>query len=157
MVGPPSLHAATIQGGTELSAYAAHCRLQIERRTVPGETEAQAVAELQRLVDQLADADPTFEARLNSFFVREPFEVPATAAIVQTLSGAATQVLGERPKMTGQTPWMDSALLAAVGVETVIIGPAGAGAHAKEEWVELESVYQLAQVLAEPHILSRSG
>ena len=44
LVGPPSLHAATIHGGEGLSTYAASCKLQIERRTIPGETEAQAVA-----------------------------------------------------------------------------------------------------------------
>ena len=44
---------------------------------------------------------------------------------------------------------MDAALLAAAGVETVVIGPVGAGAHAAEEWVDLESVVQLAGVLAE--------
>ncbi len=52
LVGPPSLHAATIHGGDGLSTYAASCKLQIERRTVPGETEAQAVGELQQIVDQ---------------------------------------------------------------------------------------------------------
>jgi acetylornithine deacetylase/succinyl-diaminopimelate desuccinylase-like protein len=33
-----------------------------------------------------------------------------------------------------------------------VIGPAGAGAHAAEEWVDLESVVQLAGVLAEAAI-----
>ncbi len=37
LVGPPSLHAATLAGGSGLSTYAASCRLQIERRTIPGE------------------------------------------------------------------------------------------------------------------------
>jgi acetylornithine deacetylase len=40
-------------------------------------------------------------------------------------------------------------LLQAAGVETVVFGPAGAGAHANEEWVEVESVVQLAEILAE--------
>jgi acetylornithine deacetylase len=31
----------------------------------------------------------------------------------------------------------------------VVIGPAGAGAHASEEWVDLDSVARLAEVLAE--------
>ncbi len=43
---------------------------------------------------------------------------------------------------------MDSALLAAAGVETVVFGPVGAGVHAAEEWVGLESVVQTARVLA---------
>jgi acetylornithine deacetylase len=46
LAGPPSLHAAKIQGGTEMSIYAAQCTLQIERRTIPGEIETQATAEL---------------------------------------------------------------------------------------------------------------
>jgi acetylornithine deacetylase len=149
LAGPPSLHAATIEGGAELSAYAARCRLQIERRTIPGETEGQVLAELQAIIDRLAAADPSFQATLRSFFVREPFEVSAEANIVQSLAQAAEGVLGRPANMVGQTPWMDSALLAAAGVETVIIGPAGAGAHSHEEWVEMESVVKLAQILAE--------
>ena len=42
-----------MQGGDGLSTYAASSKLQIERRTVPGETEAQAVSELQQIVDVL--------------------------------------------------------------------------------------------------------
>jgi acetylornithine deacetylase len=43
---------------------------------------------------------------------------------------------------------MDSALLATAGIETVVMGPHGAGAHAKEEWVDINSVVRLARVLA---------
>jgi acetylornithine deacetylase len=49
----------------------------------------------------------------------------------------------------GDTPWMDAALLQAAGVETVVIGPGGGGAHAAVEWVEMESVAQIAAILAE--------
>jgi acetylornithine deacetylase len=44
---------------------------------------------------------------------------------------------------------MDAALLQEAGVETVVCGATGAGAHADVEWVELESVIQLAEILAE--------
>jgi acetylornithine deacetylase len=44
---------------------------------------------------------------------------------------------------------MDAALLAAAGTETVVMGATGAGAHAKEEWVDLASVHALAACLAE--------
>ncbi len=157
LVGPPTLHAAMIQGGTELSAYAATCVLQIERRTIPGESEAQVVAEIQAIIDRLAAADPTFRATVRPFFVREPFEVPPEAGIVQTLRQAAVDVLGRPPALVGQMPWMDSALLAAAGVETAIIGPAGAGAHAHEEWVELESAVKLAEILAQSALRYCSG
>jgi acetylornithine deacetylase len=68
---------------------------------------------------------------------------------VDALRAAATFVGGTAPKEVGDTPWMDSALLAAAGVETVVMGPGGAGAHAAEEWVDIESVIQLAAILAD--------
>jgi acetylornithine deacetylase len=43
---------------------------------------------------------------------------------------------------------MDAAFLGAAGIDTVVIGPTGAGAHADEEWVELSSVHRLADILA---------
>jgi acetylornithine deacetylase len=52
----------------------------------------------------------------------------------------------------GDTPWMDSALLQAAGIETVVMGPGGGGAHAAVEWVEMESVAQIAAILAEAAI-----
>lgn len=148
LVGPPSLHAALLRGGSGLSTYAAASTVRIERRTVPGETEAQAVGEIQSIVDRLAAADPDFRATVRAFFVRDPFEVAADTAIVQAVHQAASQVRGHAPAHIGDTPWMDAALLQAAGVETVVMGPAGAGAHADVEWVDLESVSALAEILA---------
>lgn len=149
LVGPPSLHAAVLRGGSGLSTYAASSTVQIERRTVPGETEPQAVAEIQAIADCLAAADPDFRAVVRPYFVRDPFEVAEDAAIVQVVHEAATKVRGRPPAHIGDTPWMDAALLRGAGIETVVIGPAGAGAHADVEWVDVDSVCALAEILAE--------
>ena len=152
LLGPPSLHAATIAGGSGLSTYAAHCRLQIERRTIPGESREAVTNEIRGLLRRQVERDPRFEADFEVLLVRAPFEVAADARIVLALTEAATAVLGRRPTYVGQTPWMDAALLADAGAETVVMGATGAGAHAKEEWVDVASVHQLAQCLAEAAI-----
>ena len=149
LVGPPSLHAAMLSGGTGLSTYAPSSTVQIERRTVPGETEAQATAEIQAIVDSLEAADPDFHATVGPFFNRHPFEVSPDARIVKAVDRAAAKVLGRPARHIGDTPWMDAALLQAAGVETVVCGASGAGAHADVEWVDLESVIKLAEILAE--------
>ena len=145
---PPSLHAATLIGGSGLSTYAASCRLQIERRTIPGERADRVREEIGSILHRQVVRDPGFEAELTTMLVREPFEVAPDAAIVTALADASTEVLGHRPAFAGQTPWMDAALLAAAGIETVVMGATGAGAHAKEEWVDVASVIQLANCLA---------
>ena len=149
LVGPPSLHAAQIMGGTAPSVYAAHCKLTIERRTVPGETEDGVLAEVQAILERVAADDPGFRGSCTATLSRGPFEVARDAEIVRVVAAAAERVLGRKPAYGGQTPWMDSALLAAAGVETVVFGPAGTGAHAAEEWVDVDSVVSCAHVLAE--------
>lgn len=149
LVGPPSLHAATLSGGTGLSTYAASCTLQVERRTVPGETSAQALSEIQAILDRLTAEDPSFRGSARTFFSRDPFEVDREAPVVRSLAGALHLVTAGPPAFVGDTPWMDSALLSGAGIETVVFGPGGGGAHADVEWVEIDSMVRCAAVLAE--------
>ncbi|HEX9754164.1 MAG TPA: M20/M25/M40 family metallo-hydrolase, partial [Gemmatimonadales bacterium] len=148
LVGPPSLHAAVLGGGSGLSTYAAECRLQIERRTVPGETESAVMEEIRAILDDLREEDPGYAGSARTFFVREPFEVSQNAAVVRAVAASVRAVIDEEPRFVGDTPWMDSALLTAAGVETVVFGPAGTGAHAREEWVDIASMVRCAEVLA---------
>jgi acetylornithine deacetylase len=104
--------------------------------------------EIQDLIDRLAADDPSFKATARCFFTRAPFEVPRDAGIVGALSGAVSHATGTPPRYVGDTPWMDSALLAGAGIETVVFGPAGAGAHADVEWVDVESMVHCAAALA---------
>ena len=148
LVGPPSLHAPLLRGGTELSTYAARCILGIERRTIPGETEAGVLAEIAALVAQAGAADPSFQAGIRSLLARNAFEVSQEAAIVQIVGETTACHRGRAPSLIGKPFWMDSAILADAGVETVIIGPVGGGAHTTEEWVDLGSLADLAAILA---------
>jgi acetylornithine deacetylase len=148
LLGPPSLHVGTLHGGSAPSVYAAHARAEIERRMVPGETEAGVTAEIRTVADRLAAEDPTFRVTVTPYLARPAFEVPADAPIVQSIVGASRAVRNAEPRIVGQSPWMDASLLAEAGIETVVFGPAGAGAHADTEWVDLESVERTAEILA---------
>jgi acetylornithine deacetylase len=147
LVGPPSIHAPLIAGGTEVFTYAARCELHLERRTIPGETEKQVMEEMQAIIDRLAAEDPNFQCTLRTVISRSPYEVARDTQIVRDLEGAVGEVLGREGKITGQTYWMDTALIAERGIETVVIGPKGRGLHSHEEWVDLDSVADLAEIL----------
>ena len=149
LTGPPSLHTPIIHGGREMSIYADHCVLNIERRIAPGETEAQNTAELQAILDELSAQDPTFRAELEVLVARAPFVVAEDAPIVQAVDAALAERLGVRRAHVGMPFWTDAALLAEAGVDTVLLGPVGGGLHSAVEWVDLASVVDLAAVLAE--------
>ncbi|MCP4139885.1 MAG: ArgE/DapE family deacylase [Chloroflexi bacterium] len=152
LTGPPSLHAALLQGGTEVSTYADRCSLNVERRIVPGENMDDALAEIQEIIDRLAAQDSTFKAKVERTFWREPFEIGHEAEIVQTLDAALGTRLGHLPEHTGQTFWTDAALFADAGMETLLLGPKGYGLHSAEEWVDMGSVLDLAYILTETAI-----
>lgn len=147
LVGPPSLHASIIQGGTEASTYPAYCRLELERRTCPGESVEQASAEIQKILDALSASDPKFNGRLRATISRPAFEIDPQAEIVACLTQALAHQLGKAPVIGGATFWTDAALLAEAGIPCVVFGPTGAGLHSAEEWVDLQSCCDVAQVL----------
>ena len=147
-LGPPSLHLGLIRGGQEVSSYPAACYLQVERRTVPGETAEMVEAEIDEIIQRLQQRDPDFSALVTTGIVRNPFEVSENEEIVQTLKRVITDVRGEEPAFIGKAGWADSALLAEAGIPTAYFGPAGFGAHGAEEWVDIDSLEAFTHILA---------
>src|SRR6267378_2444367 len=80
-LGCASLHTSLISGGQELSSYPAECRLQIERRTLPGESDAQIEAELRGGLEGLEKRDPAFRATARMIASRPPYEISPEAPI----------------------------------------------------------------------------
>lgn len=146
LLGAPSVHASLIHGGQELSSYPAQCVLSVERRTIPGEKPEAAEAELQAIVDRAAQADPAFKATVRRGLALSPLETPLTADIVTVLQEAAAARLRRTCEPTGVSYWTDAASLWAAGIPTVLFGPAGEGAHAAVEWVDLDSVQACADI-----------
>ncbi len=147
LLGRGSVHASVIRAGEELSSYPAHCILGLERRTLPGESAADVEAELASLLATCRQADVELRVEARTLLVREPFEVPQDAVIVETVGAAAAEVLGRPPVIGGASYWADAAFIAAAGIPTVMFGPAGEGAHAAEEWVSMSSTETVARTL----------
>lgn len=140
LLGTGTLHASLIEGGQELSSYPAHCKLRVERRTIPGETTALVEAEIQHILSTLSSTDYSFQASFRTMFTREPLEVSPNSQIVEMLRRNTQKVLGYEPPLGGSSGWMDSALLSQAGIPTVVFGPDGEGLHSAVEWVDLDTV-----------------
>ena len=132
LLGTGSLHASLIEGGQEMSSYPARCLLTGERRTLPGETDAEIERELR---EAAGDAD------VRVVVSRGPFAIDEGHALVRTL----LEVTGER-EVIGLPFWTDAGLTAAAGIPTVLFGPAGEGAHAAVEWVDIASLERCREV-----------
>jgi acetylornithine deacetylase len=146
LVGPASVHASIIEGGRELSTYPDHCKLQVERRLIPGETRATVEGELSGMMEAIGASDPKFKADYEITFYRGPMEISPDEEICRIIHEGTVKITGEAPDYIGGTGWMDSEIIWNKGIPVVCHGPNGGGAHAKSEWVELESVVNVAKV-----------
>jgi acetylornithine deacetylase len=149
LLGRGSVHASLIEGGSELSTYPARCAVSIERRTLPGDTQATVESEVEAILDRCRAEDGDFVAEQRTLLVREPFEVPGDAEIVRAVRETAADALSAPPAMAGAPYWADAAFIAAAGIPTVMFGPGGAGAHAVEEWVSIADTERATRVLVD--------
>jgi acetylornithine deacetylase len=145
--GRGSIHASTIEGGTQLPAYPARCTLGVERCTIAGETVAQSVSEMQDLLAAASVADPRFKAELRTVVAREAMHMDPGEPVIRAVAAAAEAVLGRPATLAGDIAWGDSGLLVEAGIPCVTFGPIGHGEHTAGEWVDLASVAQTAAVL----------
>jgi acetylornithine deacetylase len=134
LAGTGSVHASLIEGGQELSSFPARCVLTGERRTIPGETREDVERELRDLAG---------EASLRLIASRDPHEAPVDDPFVELVARVS-----ETQELVGAPFWTDAALIAAAGIPTVLYGPAGEGAHAEVEWVDLASLERVRDVVA---------
>jgi acetylornithine deacetylase len=146
LVGSPSIHTSIIQGGRELSTYPDYCKLQVERRMIPGEQQSDVDAEMKELLAFPSAADPKFSGSYRITFVRGPMEVSPDNEICRVLHRTTQEVTGYGPLFIGGGGWLDTEILWRQGTPAIAFGPVGLGAHAAVEYVDLDSVVTAARI-----------
>lgn len=146
--GTGSLHASIINGGRELSSYPDRCQLQMERRTVTGETDVHVEREIRSLLDRLASDDADFDGTARLVVARSAYEIDRSHPLCVALGAALTRA-GRSATAVGASFWTDAAILAEAGIPSVLFGPGGAGLHSTEEYVVLDDVIACRDVLVE--------
>lgn len=147
LLGRPSLHASTIRGGTGLSTYPARCTVEIERRTIPGESDDTFRDELEAACASVCARMPGVETNVRITNAQGPSDVMSDAPVVRALTKALIDE--RRPAIVkGMSAWTDCALLNAAGIPAVCFGPGDITlAHADEEYISVEEIETAEQVL----------
>lgn len=149
LLGRPSLHASIVSGGLGLSTYPDRCSVQLERRTLPGETAADFAREVEEACGRVRARLTGFMADIIPGFAQLPNDVAATHPVVRTLA-TALERWGERAPVEGLPCWTDAALLSAAGIPAICFGPGDIGlAHSAEEYVEIDEIERATVVLSE--------
>lgn len=149
LLGHASLHAGTIVGGLGWSTYPETCRLEIERRTLPGESSEQVMREVESVCARLGEREASLDVTVRHVFSQLPSDVDVNAPICTALKQALERT-NTAVRVAGMSAWTDAALLNAAGIPAICFGPGDMTlAHANSEWVELAEVNRVCDVLTE--------
>jgi acetylornithine deacetylase/succinyl-diaminopimelate desuccinylase-like protein len=144
VLGPPTVNVGTIHGGSKVNMVADRCAIEIDRRTIPGETTEEVVAEFEAL---LAGFD--FAARVEVIDGAEASETPA-AAVMPALLGEAREAFGVDRSEIGYAGATDARFLINQGrIPTVVCGPGDLlQAHTTGEHVAVSQLVDAAHIYA---------
>jgi acetylornithine deacetylase len=145
LLGPPSLSVGRVEGGTSVNTVPDRCRIEVDRRLIPGEDPHSALEHLLAyLQDQAQIQVPPEWTEMLSMPALGP---ERSAELVSRLGQAIDAVKGTHQVTT--VPYgTDASTLAAAGIPTVVFGPGDiAQAHTHDEWVTLDELEQASEIL----------
>ncbi len=149
VLGGPSINVGTISGGAKVNIVPASCVIEVDRRSLPGETRDDVVASVQVAVDRARVRFPELDATVEASFYAAPFEIDEDSELVRSCLESVAEATGRPGELMGFRGASDARFLAEAGAEVVVLGPGDIMlAHSASESVELAEVATCAQVYA---------
>jgi acetylornithine deacetylase ArgE len=142
LLGSRTLSVGVIEGGQAVNIVPDRCWIDVDRRTLPGETSDDILQPIRKLLEDI-----------DGWTLEPPYlsvsgmEVALESPVVHRLGDAISSVLGSTVVETANYA-TDAGFYNAAGIPTVVFGPGHIDrAHTSAEYVELEEVHQAAAII----------
>jgi acetylornithine deacetylase/succinyl-diaminopimelate desuccinylase-like protein len=150
LVGPALITPAVIRGGVASNIVPETCTIEIDRRLAPGEDPANAMAEIDRILDGLR-SERVMITRHDPDILLDGVEIPEGHPLVRVAEAAVQSVLGKPIRAEGAPFGTDASNLWGVGrIPCIVLGPGSIDqAHTEDEWVGLSEVRSAVEIYTE--------
>ena len=131
-----SLTVSLIEGGSGINVVPERCTVNYDRRVTPGQTEAEALAQIDAVLDRVRDQRPDLSVeRPAPWFTGDSLNTPASEPVV-VLAEEVNAALGQ----PGEAIWVpygsDASKFADAGISSIVYGPGSIDqAHSVGEYV----------------------
>jgi acetylornithine deacetylase/succinyl-diaminopimelate desuccinylase family protein len=145
LCGSPSAAVTIMFAGVAENVIPGRCELTLDRRMIPGEVEAEVVAEIDAVLADVRRRRPDVEVEIDRFLATtgSASELDADHPLVAIALESSTAATGRQAAVVGLSGACDMTHFRARGVPCVVLGPGdGAQAHQPDEHID---VHELAQ------------
>lgn len=146
-LGSPTLNVGRIEGGLAINIVPHHCRVEIDRRIVPGESPDDVLQPLEQHLENMK-----LDGRIRAYTLKVikagmPFITDPQAPLVRKLTQAIEKA-GRLAEVTTAAWYSDAGPFGKTCKEVVVFGPGSiAQAHTKDEYIEIEELVAGQRVL----------
>lgn len=149
LLGAPTVNVGMIRGGSKVNMVPDHCEIEIDRRTIPGETEEEVLGEFEAVLDDLRSEHPDLKARIADVSWAEPCECPEGATMVSELASARDDLRVEGSELGYMGATDARFLITEANIPTAIFGPGDVRlAHTRGENVRVDQLADAARIYA---------
>ncbi len=145
LLGRPRVNPGIVEGGSQANIVPDECRLEVDRRTLPGESKEDVYDELDNLLAEAGEGVPEFRAELTEPILLVPAnEMEPDEPLVVALRESAEEVLGRNCGLRGFMAGSDAAYY---GSPAVICGPGSIEqAHTTSEFVAVRELVKATRI-----------
>ncbi|RWF88240.1 MAG: M20 family peptidase [Mesorhizobium sp.] len=147
LVSPPTLTITLIEGGTELATVPPSCRVWIDRRLIPGERPADALQEVENILEGLRKGPDKINVRSLLPALEDPAPPSAEATKIAAVAAKACAEVAGTGQHRGVPYGTDASQLSLGGIPCVILGPGSIDqAHTANEYVEIDQLTKAVEI-----------
>ncbi|MGI9595535.1 MAG: M20 family metallopeptidase [Acidimicrobiales bacterium] len=144
MCGTGSVNSGVIVGGEIASIVPDYCRLEVDRRLVPGESADQVAAEIGRLIDRVAAGRDDFRWAMGPPSIDA---APLDTAADQPVVGAARRAMANRSLPDQPVAFSGATDAPNLAAPAIIWGPGSLDqAHTTDEWLSIDELEAAAHL-----------
>jgi acetylornithine deacetylase len=146
LLGPATLSVGRIEGGTSVNTVPDRCQVEVDRRTLPGESADAVRQEFEAHLRQNAPGHIDFSC--SEVWLNCPALGPERSGELAARLGQAIDSVRGQHRIMPVPYGTDASTLAEAGIASVVFGPGNIDqAHTCDEWVDLAEVETASEIL----------
>jgi len=145
----PSINVTTIKGGTAINVVPDYCRVNIDVRLVPGQSDKGVIKQVERELEKIKKRDANFDYQIDVVQYQSAYLTDPTHPFINILQTNIQSEYGKRLPLVASGHGSAGNIISELGIPIInTFGVEGGNEHAPNEWIKIDSISPTFDILS---------